>query len=120
MREVNGLSKTGIEEKLDAVTRNVSGFDNLRQNCHGFLFQRRDLAKRLKCLQLFPVRSKFMFVKPCPFSNETSCPRGAEFPRKELPSKIERRQLPLVLNVKMRWFVIVEEHWLTEISAYFT
>jgi hypothetical protein len=110
MREVNGLSKTGIEEKLDTVTRNVLGFDNLRQNCHGFLLQRCDLAKRLKCLQLFPVRSKFMFVKPCPFPHETSCPRGAEFPGEELPREIERCQLPLVLNVKMWWFVIVEEH----------
>jgi hypothetical protein len=36
MREVNGLSKAGIEEKLDTVTRNVPGFDNLRQNFHGF------------------------------------------------------------------------------------
>lgn len=110
MREINGLSKAGMEEKLDTVTRNVPGFDNLRQNCHGFLLQRRDLAKGLKCPQLFPVRSKLMFVKPCPFSNETSCPRGAEFAGEELPRKIERRQLPLVLNVKMRWFVIVEEH----------
>jgi len=110
MREVNGLSKTGIEEKLDTVTRNVLGFDNLRQNCHGFLLQRCDLAKRLKCLQLFPVCSKFMFVKPCPFPHETSRPGGAEFPGEELPREIERCQLPLVLNVKMWWFVIVEEH----------
>jgi hypothetical protein len=36
MREVNGLSKVGMEEKLDTVARNVLGFDNLRQNCHGF------------------------------------------------------------------------------------
>jgi hypothetical protein len=34
MREVNGLSKAGMEEKLDTVTRNVPGFDNLRQNFH--------------------------------------------------------------------------------------
>jgi len=110
MREVNGLSKTGIEEKLDTVTRNVLGFDNLRQNCHGFLLQRWNLAKRLKCLQFFPVRSKFMLVKPCPFPYETSRPRGPEFPSKEFPREIERRQLPLVLNVKMWRFMIVEEH----------
>jgi hypothetical protein len=34
-REVNGLSKTGIEDKLYTVTRNVPGFGNLRQNFHG-------------------------------------------------------------------------------------
>jgi len=110
MREVNSLSKTGIEEKLDTVTRNIVGFDNLRQNCHGLLLQRCDLAKRLKCLQFFPVCAKFMFVKSCPFSHETSRSRGSEFSGEEFPGEIERCQLSLVLNMKMRWFVIVEEH----------
>jgi len=82
MSKVNGLSKTGIEEKLDTVTRNVFGFDNLRQSCHGLSLQRCDLAKWLKRLQFLPVRSKFMFVKPCPFPHETFRPRGPDRPGK--------------------------------------
>jgi hypothetical protein len=51
-----------------------------------------------------------MFMKPCPFPHETSCPGGTELSGEQLPGKIKRCQLPLVLNVKMWWFVIVEEH----------
>ncbi len=54
--------------------------------------------------------TKSMLAKPCPLPHQTSCPHGAQFPGGKLPSEIERCQLPLVLNVNMRWFVIVEEH----------
>ena len=36
MREVNSLSKAGVEDELDLVTRDVPGFDDLRQNGHVF------------------------------------------------------------------------------------
>ena len=51
-----------------------------------------------------------MFMKPCPFPYETPCSRGPDFPGKQLSREIERCQLPLVLDVKMRWFVIAEKH----------
>lgn len=51
-----------------------------------------------------------MLVKPRPFPHKTPCPRGPDLPSEEFPREIERRQLSLVLNMKVRWIVIVEEH----------
>ena len=49
-----------------------------------------------------------MLMKPCPFPHETPCSRGPDFPGKKFSREIERCQLPLVFDVKMRWFVITE------------
>ena len=51
-----------------------------------------------------------MFMKPCPFTHETPRSRGPEFPGKKLSREIERCQLPLLLEVKMRWIVIIKKH----------
>ena len=69
-----------------------------------------DLAERLKRLQPFPIRSKLVFVKTCPFPDETPCPGRAQFSGEVFSGEIECRRLPLVLNVKMRRFMIIEEH----------
>ena len=49
-------------------------------------------------------------MKTRPFPDETPCSRGSDFSRNEFSREIERRQLPLEFDVKMWWFVIIEEH----------
>ena len=51
-----------------------------------------------------------MFVQPRPFAHETSCPYRPELSGKQFSGEIECRQLSLILDVKMRRFVIIEEH----------
>lgn len=49
-------------------------------------------------------------MKTRSFPDETPCSRRPDFSGDEFPRKIERCQLPLVFDVKMWRFVIIEEH----------
>ena len=108
-REVDCLPTARVEYELDAVPGDIAGFNYVRQRCHE-LFQRGNLFQGFQRLDLLPVCNQFRFVQTRPFSDQPACAHGTQLAGKKLATKIERRELSLILDVEMRGVMIVKEH----------
>ncbi|OGK83831.1 MAG: hypothetical protein A2X53_11010 [Candidatus Rokubacteria bacterium GWA2_70_23] len=97
---------------MDSVIPTVLGFNDTWENRHltALLFQRRDLPQRLADLRQAPVLLQLTAVQYRPLSDEAKGCSRVDGTDEHVAVEVELPLEPLVLRVKVRWFVIVLEH----------